>query len=317
MIEHSVGVNGRNGSNDVLIIQSALNVWRVKNGRRLIALDGIIGPKTIGAIFDFQRSNNLGTDGRIDANGPTLARVKVLLGSEAVIFAPIVTGMLEQLDVIIKVSFDAPSRVQLLYTTVIMHVSRLRRYNDLSNAGLLPASFVPRSPVIGAVVIDDAIEGMLALAALGVAIAAMLLIMINSPAFRKAVEARAKELDRILGELKIHMAVKFEEVLTMILSIADETIDAGNKCRQSPTFNPSPECLAEIKLFTDLIVRIRNMGMDIARWLLLFNWGRQRGFSVHTLRTMINGLLNRLSQNVFDLQVSLQQMRDKCNCPEV
>jgi peptidoglycan hydrolase-like protein with peptidoglycan-binding domain len=68
MIENSVGINGRNALNDVLIIQSALNVWRVKNGRggrRPIAIDGFVGPETTGAIFDFQQSNGLGADGPI------------------------------------------------------------------------------------------------------------------------------------------------------------------------------------------------------------------------------------------------------------
>jgi peptidoglycan hydrolase-like protein with peptidoglycan-binding domain len=83
MIENSVGANGRNAFNDVLIIQCALNVWRVKNGRGPIAVDGLVGPETTGAILDFQRTNSLGADGRIDANGPTVARLRALLGSEA------------------------------------------------------------------------------------------------------------------------------------------------------------------------------------------------------------------------------------------
>ena len=65
MIENSVGINGRNALNDVLIIQSALNVWRVKNGRGPIGIDGFVGPETTGAVFDFQQSNGLGADGRI------------------------------------------------------------------------------------------------------------------------------------------------------------------------------------------------------------------------------------------------------------
>jgi hypothetical protein len=236
------------------------------------------------------------------------------------IFASVVTQLLEQLDVISQASMSAPSGVQPLYTEVISQVSRLRQYTDMRGAvptQFVRASFVPRSPVIGAFLFDDAIEGALALAALAFTIAMMLIIMINSPAFRKAVQVRAKELDRILGGLKIQMAVKFQDALQLILSITDETIDAADQCQQSPTFNPSPECLEAIKLFKAILVRIRNMGMEVARWLILFNQGVQSGISVHTLRTMINGLLNRLRQNVVDLQVALNEMREKCNCPEV
>lgn len=320
MIESSVGINGSNAFNDVLIIQSALNVWRVKNGRGPIAVDGLIGPETTGAILDFQQSSSLGADGRIDPNGPTVARLKEELGSEVLIFAPVVTQLLEQLDLVVQASLSAPTGTQPLYSDVILQVSRLRQYYDLRDAvpeQFVPASFVPRSPVIGALVIDDAIEVMLALAALAFVIAMMLIIMINSPAFRKAVEARAQELDRILGELKIKIAVKFKDALSLALSIADETIDAANKCQQSPTFNPSPECLEAIKLFNAIAVRIRNMGMEIAQWILVFQGAVQQGISVHTLRTNIEGLLNRFRQNVVDLQVALFEMREKCNCPEV
>ncbi len=74
-IVHSVGKNGVNQSNDVKIVQMLIN----ENIARLVPLaplkvDGRIGPKTIGAIEEFQRrvvklSN---VDGRVDPNGRTL-----------------------------------------------------------------------------------------------------------------------------------------------------------------------------------------------------------------------------------------------------
>jgi peptidoglycan hydrolase-like protein with peptidoglycan-binding domain len=88
MIEYSVGFRGVNEPNDVLLIQNALTVWRAGNGAAWLALDGLVGPQTIGAIRDFQSFNGLITDGRIDPNGPTLAQLRAVLGEEAAVWSP-------------------------------------------------------------------------------------------------------------------------------------------------------------------------------------------------------------------------------------
>ena len=84
-ISASVGQGGANNKADVLTIQNALNQIPPNQGGPDPKLkeDGLIGPKTIGAITKFQKANaGLPVDGRIDANGPTLARLNVLLGSK-------------------------------------------------------------------------------------------------------------------------------------------------------------------------------------------------------------------------------------------
>jgi hypothetical protein len=83
-ISASVGRGGQNRSADVLQIQKALNRIPPNKGGPDPKLkeDGLAGPKTIAAILKFQSANaGLTADGRIDANGPTLARLNSLIGS--------------------------------------------------------------------------------------------------------------------------------------------------------------------------------------------------------------------------------------------
>lgn len=67
-INASVGKDAENRPSDVKAIQSLLGV----------AADGICGPITIKAICDYQKSNGLAVDGRIDPNGPTIASLSQL-----------------------------------------------------------------------------------------------------------------------------------------------------------------------------------------------------------------------------------------------
>lgn len=82
-ISASVGQGGVNKKADVLAIQQALNKIPPHKGgpNPKLVEDGLIGPKTIGAIRAFQQSDiALVKDGRVDVNGPTLARINAQLG---------------------------------------------------------------------------------------------------------------------------------------------------------------------------------------------------------------------------------------------
>jgi Putative peptidoglycan binding domain len=71
-ISASVGVGGRNLAQDTRTVQELLNQAGTRSGLPLIAVDGIVGPKTIGAIRTFQQSRFGWADGRVDPGGPTL-----------------------------------------------------------------------------------------------------------------------------------------------------------------------------------------------------------------------------------------------------
>ncbi|MBL8213603.1 MAG: hypothetical protein JNK87_22990 [Bryobacterales bacterium] len=71
-ITASVGKGGVNLRTDTVRIQEALNLFRQQHNLPLLKVDGIVGPKTIAAITNFQQSYTRIVDGRIDPHGPTL-----------------------------------------------------------------------------------------------------------------------------------------------------------------------------------------------------------------------------------------------------
>lgn len=81
-ISASVGRGGVNRTNDVRTIQAALNRLPPASGGPIspLAVDGICGPKTIDAIQKFQLHHFgwKGVDGRVDPDGPTLAKLNQL-----------------------------------------------------------------------------------------------------------------------------------------------------------------------------------------------------------------------------------------------
>ena len=76
-IDKSVGQGGFNHKGDVQTIQRLLNLIEVSDGGPMVTLaeDGLVGPKTIGAIRGFQQFHHTGSDGRVDPNGPTLKKM--------------------------------------------------------------------------------------------------------------------------------------------------------------------------------------------------------------------------------------------------
>jgi len=75
----SVGSRGVNALADVKRVQRLLNHQQGTAYRRgPIAVDGLVGPETIGAITDYQRSvvKLSSPDGRVDPGGPTIAALE-------------------------------------------------------------------------------------------------------------------------------------------------------------------------------------------------------------------------------------------------
>ena len=74
IIRASVGRGGYNNKSDVRIIQRLLNE-ATPTGQGPLAVDGIVGPKTIAAIQSFQKVAGGVVDGRVDPHGPTIKRL--------------------------------------------------------------------------------------------------------------------------------------------------------------------------------------------------------------------------------------------------
>jgi peptidoglycan hydrolase-like protein with peptidoglycan-binding domain len=86
----SVGRSGRNVRADVTAVQSILNATRPFAAPQTTALtvDGLVGPKTIGAIERFQYWNRSAVDGRMDPRGPAILSAVSLLEERRAMPAP-------------------------------------------------------------------------------------------------------------------------------------------------------------------------------------------------------------------------------------
>jgi peptidoglycan hydrolase-like protein with peptidoglycan-binding domain len=79
-IIQSVGEGGANQKKDVAVVQLLLNRVRSLRGvpsERLVA-DGIVGPKTIAAIREFQQEFTDVVDGRVDPHNATITKLNQL-----------------------------------------------------------------------------------------------------------------------------------------------------------------------------------------------------------------------------------------------
>ncbi|WP_024882047.1 peptidoglycan-binding protein [Methylosinus sp. LW3] len=71
----SVGQGGANNASDVRVTQRLLNDSLAREKQMLLKVDGIVGPKTISAISNFQKKNGSIVDGRVDPMGPTILKL--------------------------------------------------------------------------------------------------------------------------------------------------------------------------------------------------------------------------------------------------
>lgn len=80
LIADAVGAGCPNRRDDVLVVQSLLNVAyaRVRVPQRTIPVTGVVDPTTQAAIVQFQQTQLGGGDGRIDPGGVTLGRLNAV-----------------------------------------------------------------------------------------------------------------------------------------------------------------------------------------------------------------------------------------------
>ena len=90
IIDHSVGAKATNSAPDVRLVQRLLNDHRGRHNQVLLLVDGIAGPKTIGAISEYQQQNRMRlVDGLVNPTGPTIAHLVEAL------FAGLSAGMVQ------------------------------------------------------------------------------------------------------------------------------------------------------------------------------------------------------------------------------
>ncbi|MBV9175247.1 MAG: hypothetical protein JOZ81_34765 [Chloroflexi bacterium] len=77
-ITGSVGDQGNNVPREVQYVQALLNVHRADTGADALALDGIVGPKTISAIRDFQTAVTGQVDGLVEPGKAAITALETL-----------------------------------------------------------------------------------------------------------------------------------------------------------------------------------------------------------------------------------------------
>jgi peptidoglycan hydrolase-like protein with peptidoglycan-binding domain len=79
-IIHSVGEGGANQKKDVAIVQLLLNRVRSRIGvpSDRLEVDGIVGPRTLTAIREFQQRFTDVVDGRVDPHNATITKLQEL-----------------------------------------------------------------------------------------------------------------------------------------------------------------------------------------------------------------------------------------------
>lgn len=322
MIQKSVGQNAVNNRNDVLLVQCGLCVFRARSGQPWIAIDGIVGPETIGSITAFQRQQMLPVDGRMDANGTSIKHLSRAIGGEVMVYAPVACQILDALKSVDLLASSAPQEARPSYQRLASRLRVISRYSSLTEGlrappGLLRTDLTARPLVIDFTGVEEGAT-IMAMALLAFLVLSILVLLSQSPAFRHAVDVRARELDRVMGELKLHMDVSFHEQLGLIESITDATISNAARCRKSPSFIQSPDCVKAMERFNRVLQRIDRQFKEVAQDIFLFTQGTGRGH-VHlgSLRVEIERQLKRLRQNVMDLQAETADMKQKCRCPEI
>ena len=144
VIAHSVGIGGMNQPADTKTIQGLLNQVApiALAPKPLLTVDGVVGPLTNGAIRQFQSRTGGPTDGRIDPNGPTIARLNVLTykpGSTAKGFAATAPTPPTPAMTPMQAAMEAIPRAQMWTNAALMQIAGLRAATSVSLFNLPPS----------------------------------------------------------------------------------------------------------------------------------------------------------------------------------
>jgi hypothetical protein len=233
-ITSSVGSGGVNRRADVMRVQDYLNIARQQNRLPPIAVDGIVGPETVGAITAFQNRNTRVVDGRIDPLGPTIA---VLERSVATIVeANLRKEMLQVLDdldqQLARKGYRLPNRLDAKFQSIRQYVRSFRAGPSIAtgNVSTLQLAFFPATsrpaivftaaPALAAGAAAEAL--MLAL----LATMALLVLIMLMPHISRSVE-------EILRKIQVLMAQLLDTVNEAVEGIEDlirRNARAGMRC---------------------------------------------------------------------------------------
>lgn len=247
-----------------------------------------------------------------------------LIGGDEYVFGPIIQQLLAIKTEIEKLSLATPRQVKLPLSRLLPGLNAVSKYKDL--AKILPdprptttLAFNKGTPNFGFAGVDDA-TALLTLAAMALTMALLLVLIIQSPAFRKAVSVRAKELDRIMRELQINAVVGLKESVDIVNAIFNGSKEEEQRCRQSPTFEATPQCIQAMRDFSAALIKMQSLMPRLISLLnRIINYAKfpHSGLDIMKTRSDFNKLLADAQALAFELQISLSEMREKCKCPDL
>jgi hypothetical protein len=312
LIKASVGAKGSNSPEDVRTVQILLNRWRSENSLPLLAMDGLVGPKTIDAITQFQKSRTGIVDGRVDPTGPALASLESFFTEDVLrSAAAFILAAVKNLEAAARNSRNVPASVRA-------SIARLRSLghsagnpSESANA-VLAFGGVGGPQRFGFVGVDDAAV-LIVLAML--AILAAMTALVNSPEFQRAV----KELGRLPGKLADLMSKLLDELGQKAIELIVEINDIKRRFDRclNKLVNPPPACTQAIAVFFALQSQVNSKAGRVT------TLARKIGLDVHEGRppnpvevTELESLIADLAALVPKWESALSDVISKCGCGE-
>lgn len=247
MLFTSVGQGGVNRPDDAKAVQRLLGDLRIAAGAVPLTIDGLVGPKTIGAILAFQQHNpGLRCDGRIDPRGPTFIRLDQVCsnlyatiaqeqGSAILRAAPTLPQI--QFQMISSFNDISVSFYELRPTVPAAGASRFA--SPVVNINALIGPFLSRSPLLGAV---QAVPLIIVL----IMILALLVVITSNPIWQRA----AREMVKGLQDRMRLLSQKIRDAVQDIIDAIDRVI-GGTRCAEV--------CSNEINKIKDLQRQINEL----------------------------------------------------------
>jgi ABC-type multidrug transport system fused ATPase/permease subunit len=244
MLVASVGQGGVNRPDDVKVVQSLLGDLQVAADAVPLNVDGLIGPRTIAAILEFQQQNpNLVHDGRIDPGGATFTRLDEVCSNLyatiaqeqglPILAAPTPPGTPPQVTALfddIRSDFSALAPAE--------HVAGASRFENPVPSLIAPLSRISLT-VLGAVAVVPLIVVL-------IFILALLVVITSNPIWQRAAKATVQGL-------KDRMRLLSQKIRDAVQDIIDaiENVIGGTRCAEV--------CATEVDKLKDLQRQINEL----------------------------------------------------------
>jgi hypothetical protein len=310
LITASVGSSGVNRRDDVALVQFLLNDWRERNGRRPITQDGLVGPKTIGAIRDFQGTVTHIVDGRVDPVGSAMRALEQLPAAESIrSVASILLTYLTQMEMEIDRLGGCPPDLRktiLQLKTEALAAGGTSKPIPAGRGPLLAFAIRGSQPrVIGFVQTIPII--LLILAGITLIILAIMAVIDD-------IQRRNGKIDPKTQRWMENIA---DELGKKVMDLARQINDIKRRFDRcfAKLVTRSPECVQAMAVYLQLQATV---DAKLARVAQL---ATKIGLDIHDKKPVnpaelseLQNLVNELTQLVPKLESALEDVLDKCGC---